>query len=78
MKDYQSLDNPKNLIGKYFEVRDRKFMITQAYWAYDNHKELCIVCIKGNPDSLSSLSMLYTLLPNEQNKYNLERISDKE
>ena len=75
MKDYQSLDNPKNLIGKYFEVRDskfydRKFRISNAHWAADNEKELCIW---GYPDGLI---MLYTLLPNEEGKYNLERIID--
>ena len=77
MKDYQYLDNPKNLIGKYFETRDNKFYdikfrIDRAFWACDNPKELCI---EGCPDGLP---MLYTLLPNKENKYNLERVSDKE
>ncbi len=77
MKDYRYLSNPESLIGKYFETRDgkfydTKFRIEKAYWAADNEKELCIW---GWPDGLH---MLYTLLPNKNGKYNLERISDKE
>ena len=77
MKDYQYIDSPKSLIGKYFETRDskfydRKFRISHAHWAADNKEELCVW---GSPDGLS---MLYTLLPNKEGKYNLERISDKE
>ena len=77
MKDYQSLSNPKQLIGKYFETRDSKFFdikfrIDKAFWDYVNPEELCI---EGCPDGLP---MLYTLLPNKEKKYNLERVSDKE
>lgn len=76
MKHYQSLSNPKQLIGKYFETRDSrffdtKFIIREAFWAYDNPEELCI---EGYPDGLH---MLYTLLPNKEKNYNLERVSDK-
>ncbi len=75
MKKYITVNNPKSLIGKRFEVRDGKFFdnyfeITNAHWAADNEKELCIW---GFPDRLH---MLYTLLPNEKGKYNLERIID--
>lgn len=75
MKKYRKLNNPKVLIGKRFEVRDGKFSdkdfrISNAHWAADNEKELCIW---GYPDKLH---MLYTLLPNEKGEYNLERIID--
>ena len=75
MKKYRIVNNPKSLIDKRFEVRDSKFRdisfsIIDAHWAGDNQKELCIW---GYPDKLP---MLYTLLPNEENKYNLERIID--
>ena len=73
MKNYQTVSNPKSLIGSYFETRDSKFcekdfQIKDSFWASDNPKELCI---DGYPDSLH---MQYTLLPNTENKYNLERI----
>jgi hypothetical protein len=76
MKNYQIVDNPKTLEGKYFETRDGRFsdesfMISKAHWAKDNPKKLCIL---GYPDGLT---MLYTILPNENGMYNLERIKIK-
>jgi len=73
MKDYQYVKNPKDLIGKCFEIRDSKFsdtyaLINYAFFAAPDEKELVISC---RPDTLP---MEYSLLPNEEGKYNLERV----
>ena len=73
MKNYQIVTNPKSLVGKYFEIRDSKFfdtdaIITYAFFAAPDQKILVIRC---QPDKLL---MEYDLHPNEEGKYNLERV----
>jgi|GEM_PF-5964477 len=75
MKNYQIVTDPILLKGKYFEIIDGKFfdrcaMITHAFFAYSNPKMLVIRCY---PDRLI---MEYDLLPNEEGKYNLERVHE--
>jgi hypothetical protein len=75
MKDYQYIKNPKDLIGKCFEIRDSGFgdtyaKITYAFFAAPDNKELVIRC---NPDTLA---MEYSLMPNNEGKYNLERVKN--
>ena len=73
MKDYKAVTNPKDLIGKYFEIRDSGFndayaVITYAFLAAPDQKILVIRC---RPDNLA---MEYDLSPNSEGLYNLERV----
>jgi len=71
MKNYQFIANPKDLIGKCFEIRDGGFSdsftkITYAFISTDNY--LVIQCY---PDRLA---MEYDIPRKEDGRFNLERV----
>ena len=74
MKNYQFVANPKDLIGKCFEIRDGNFSdrfatITHAF-IDSTDKFLVIRCY---PDKLA---MEYDIPRKEDGRFNLERVVD--
>ena len=72
MKDYQFVTNPKDLIGKCFEIRDGKFSDRFAIIVYafidSTDKFLVIRCYPNQ------LVMEYDIPRGEDGRFNLERV----